>query len=60
VPASLRLAASGARFKGLIEAQKNRPETIVITDTTENLARFIADAGDGLFSKEVVRLERVK
>jgi hypothetical protein len=30
------------------------------TDTTENVARFVAAAGDGLFEKEPTRLERVK
>lgn len=30
------------------------------TDTTENLARFVAGAGDSLFLNEVFRLERVK
>ena len=30
------------------------------TDTTENVARFVAAAGDSLFEKEPKRLERVK
>lgn len=30
------------------------------TDTCENLARFVAEAGDTRFSKDMLRLERVK
>jgi hypothetical protein len=33
---------------------------VLFTDTTENLAKFVAEAGDGLFSKDALRLERVK
>lgn len=35
-------------------------DKVMFTDTTENLARFIAEAGDSLFAKEPLRLERVK
>jgi hypothetical protein len=32
----------------------------MFTDTTENLAKFVAEAGDDLFSKDVLKLQRVK
>jgi hypothetical protein len=31
-----------------------------ITDTTENVARFVATAGDDLFAKKAIRFDRVK
>jgi hypothetical protein len=31
-----------------------------MSDTTENLAKFVAGAGDDLFSKEVLKMERIK
>ena len=33
---------------------------IRFTDTTENLAKFVADAGDGLFADEPLQCERVR
>lgn len=41
-------------------AKAKSREQVMLTDTTENLARFVASEGDRLFSKEVLRLERVK
>ena len=46
-----RKAIQGGKIKG---------EGIGFTDTTENVARFVASAGDSLFKEEVIRLERVK
>jgi hypothetical protein len=57
-----RRAIEIGKIKGLIEKQQY-VDTIRFTDTTENVARFVAGAGDGLFSKDakkVLRLERVK
>lgn len=52
-------AIEDRKIKGVI--QKAKFNTAVrFTDTTENLARFVAGAGDSLFSKDVLRLERVK
>jgi hypothetical protein len=48
-------AIDGGKVEGVIE--KNKP--IKFTDTTENVARFVAEAGDSLFSKKPERLERV-
>lgn len=48
-------AIKDGQIKGVIEP--NKPA--MFTDTTENLARFVAEAGDSLFSKEPIRLERV-
>ena len=35
-------------------------DTYTITDTTENVARFVAGAGDSLFSENAMHLDRVK
>jgi len=51
-------AIESGKIKGVIE--KDRFTTVRFTDTTENLAQFVAEAGDELFSESVVRLERVK
>ena len=48
-------AIEAEKIKGTIE--KDRAH---FTDTTENLAKFVAEAGDDLFSKDALRLERVK
>jgi hypothetical protein len=56
-----RKAIEGQKVKGVIETPAGPgPERIQFTDTTENLARFVSGAGDSLFSKEPLRLERVK
>lgn len=50
-----RRAVEAGKIKGTTENER-----WCCTDTTENLAKFVAEAGDGLFSKDVLRLERVK
>jgi hypothetical protein len=47
-------------IKGVIEKDQDGNTRARFTDTTENLAKFVAEAGDGLFSTDVLRLERVK
>lgn len=51
-------AIQDGKVEGVIE--KNRFTKVFFTDTTENLAKFVGEAGDDLFSKDVVRLDRVK
>jgi hypothetical protein len=48
-------AVEAGKIKGTIEKDQGH-----FTDTTENLAKFVAEAGDDLFSKDGLRLERVK
>lgn len=48
-------AVEAGKIKGGIEK-----DPVHFTDTTENLAKFVAEAGDSLFSKDELRLERVK
>jgi hypothetical protein len=54
----------GGAKRRAIQAEKMKGESFaaefVFADTTENLAKFVAEAGDDLFSKIVVRLERAK
>ncbi len=50
----------GDAKKKAIQGGKIKGDNIGFTDTTENVARFIAAAGDDLFKKKVIRLERVK
>ena len=54
-------AIEAGKVKGVIE-KKGRLgiNKVAFTDTTENLAKFVAENSDDLFSKDVVRLERVK
>jgi hypothetical protein len=52
-------AITAGKVKGLI-AQGIDPTASRFTDTTENLARFVAAAGDSLFTHEALRLEKVK
>ena len=52
-------AIEGGKVKGVIKKESFK-NLNTITDTTENVARFVADAGDSLFSSKVIRLERVK
>jgi hypothetical protein len=48
-------------IKGVVEKDREgRITKVYFTDTTENLVKFVIEAGDALFSKDVVRLERVK
>lgn len=58
--AAKQRAIEGGKIKGVIEKRDHGFTKVVFTDTTENLARFVAENSDDLFSKEVVRLERVK
>ena len=53
-------AIEAGKIKGVIEIRKTGPNLIAFADTTENVARFVASAGDSLFSKDAMRLERVK
>ena len=54
-------AIKAGKIKGVIEKQKSGyMDRVEFTDSTENVARLVAQAGDSLFSKEQVRrLERV-
>jgi hypothetical protein len=52
-----RQAIEAGKLKG--EVSTGRFRVAKFTDTPENLARFLAEAGDSLLSKEPVRLERV-
>ena len=55
--ASKRKAIEGGKVKG--GQEPNRPAKF--TDTTENVARFVAEAGDSLWDmKDPLRFERVK
>lgn len=47
-------------IKGRIRKDQDGNARAIFTDTTENVAKFVAGAGDKLFSKEMLRLERVK
>jgi hypothetical protein len=57
--AAKKQAIASGKIKGsLVGPTKIGPS--VFTDSTENVARFVAAAGDSLFEKEPKRLERVK
>ncbi len=49
-------AIESGKIKGAVE--RNKP--VRFTDTMENVARFVAQSGDSLFTNEPLRLERVK
>ena len=54
-------AVEAGKIKGVIEKdQQGRDIKVCFTDTTENLFKFVIEAGDDLFSKDVVPLERGK
>ncbi|MHB0955021.1 MAG: hypothetical protein ACYC0X_01445 [Pirellulaceae bacterium] len=53
-------AVEGKKIKGTIERDTDGNMRAHFTDTTENLAKFVAEAGDDIFSKNVLRLEKVK
>jgi hypothetical protein len=53
-------AVETGKIKGVMEKDKDGNPSVHFSDTTENLAKFVADSGDELFSKDVLRLERVK
>lgn len=48
------------KIKGVIEKDEQGNTKVYFNDTTENLVKFVAEAGDGLFSKDMVRWERAK
>ena len=48
-------AIQEGKIKGVIE--KDKPA--IFTDTTENVARFVVESGDRLFSKEPGQMERI-
>jgi hypothetical protein len=58
--AAKKRAIEGGKVEGVIEKKEGRLTKVVFTDTTENLAKFVAEAGDDLFSEDVMRLDRVK
>ena len=53
-------AVEAGKIKGKIEKDQDGNIRVHFTDTTENLTKFITAAGDDLFSKDVLKLERVK
>lgn len=53
-------AVEAGKIKGKIEKDQDGNARAMFTDTTENLAKLVAEAGDDLFSKDVLKLERVK
>jgi len=53
-------AVEAGKIKGMSEKDQDGNTRVHFTDTTENLAKFVAEAGDTLFSKDGLRLERVK
>ena len=48
-------AVEAGKIQGTVEKDQGH-----FSDTTENLAKFVAEAGDDLFAKDVLRLARVK
>jgi hypothetical protein len=55
---AMKRAIQAGKIKGTIE-RDNGSEKIKFTDTTENLARFVAQAGDSLFVKEPTSFEKI-
>lgn len=55
-----RRAIQAGKIKGRIEKDQDGNDRAHFTDTAENLTKFIAKAGDDLFSKDGLKLERVK
>ncbi|MHB8974900.1 MAG: hypothetical protein ACYC4N_31105 [Pirellulaceae bacterium] len=53
-------AVEAGMIKGMSEKDQDGNIRVHFTDTTENFAKFVAEAGDTLFSKDGLRLERVK
>ena len=54
-------AIEAGKIKGSLKMDQDRTFFPHFTDTTENLVKFMAEAGDDMFSKEVLlKLERVK
>ncbi|MGD0901125.1 MAG: hypothetical protein ABR915_25120 [Thermoguttaceae bacterium] len=57
--AAKKEAITSGKIKGEVPG-KGKTGASRFTDTKENLARFVVAAGDSLFEKEPLRLERVK
>jgi hypothetical protein len=55
-----RKAIEAGKIKGVIEKDQDGNTRAYFNDTSQNLGKFVAQAGDTLFSKDVLRLERVK
>jgi hypothetical protein len=53
-------AIESGKIKGTSDKPRFDPEKVEFTDKNENVARFVAGADDSFFSKEVIRLKRVK
>lgn len=53
-------AVEAGKIKGKIEKDQDGNARTHFTDTTENLAKFVAEADDDLFSRDVLKLQRVK
>ncbi|MCY2986408.1 MAG: hypothetical protein NTY19_00830 [Planctomycetota bacterium] len=53
-------AVEAGKIKGKINKDQDGNTRVSFTDTTENLTKFITTAGNDLFSKDVLKLERVK
>lgn len=53
-------AIEAGKIKGTVEKDKDGNDRAHFTDTAENLTKFIAAAGADLFSKDGLKLDRVK
>jgi hypothetical protein len=54
-------AIKSGKIKGTIKKVRYGIELAFLTDSTENLARFVSEAGDGLWiMKEPSQLERIR
>lgn len=53
-------AVEAGKIQGKIEKDQDGNARAMFTDTPDNLAKFMAEAGDDLFSKDVLTLQRVK
>jgi hypothetical protein len=53
-------AVEAGKIKGKIEKDQDGNDRTHFTDTAENLTKFVTTAGNELFSKDVLKLERVK
>jgi hypothetical protein len=53
-------AIEAGKIKGKIEKDNDGNSRGHFTDTTENLTKFIIEAGDDLFSTDALKLERMK
>ena len=53
-------AVEAGKINGKTEKDQDGNDRTHFTDTAENLTKFITTAGDELFSKDVLKLERVK